>query len=362
MSASRLSLQDRLARSVLKAAAALPAPVQRLLAGKPIRIDGQELHPEIQLALRLLHATGEPTFEQLPLDVGRAQTDKDAVIFGGPPIPVETVRELSIPGPGGPIPARFYRPAGAATPSALLVYYHGGGFVIGSLDSTDSVCRFLAAHADVAVLSVDYRLAPENPFPAAVDDAVAAFGYAVQHAAEWGVDPAAIGVGGDSAGGNLAAVVSQLTIAGNGPAPVFQLLFFPWLDLSTKHPSHKLFGKGFFLTDAQLDWYTEHYLPHPAEALDPRASPLLAADLSGLPPAYIAVAGFDPLRDEGECYAELLRDAGVPVTLRRHSGLIHAFSNATGVGHACREAMFEAAATVRAGLTSLAGRKNAKHH
>ncbi|MER6345075.1 alpha/beta hydrolase [Streptomyces sp. NPDC001595] len=326
------------------------------MGGRPVRIDGQELHPEIQLALKLLRMTTSRTFEQLPLSQGRAQISSEAWVFGDP-LPVATVRDLTLPGPAGPLAARLYRPSGHDGCSALLVYYHGGGWVLGDLASADSACRFLAVHAGLSVLSVEYRLAPEHPFPAGVEDAVAAFRYAVDSAEALGVDPAATGVGGESAGGNLAAVVSQITHAEPGRAPAFQLMFFPVTDLSSKHMSYRLFSDGFFLTEAQMDWYRDHYLSHPREALDPRVSPLLADDLAGLPPAYIAVAGFDPLRDEGEAYARRLQEAGVPVTLRRHQGLIHGVINATGVGRTGREALLEAADALRDGLTALARRR-----
>ncbi|MCX4919054.1 alpha/beta hydrolase [Streptomyces sp. NBC_00687] len=347
-------LQDRAARGVMRLVGALPTGALRVLGGRPVRVDGQELHPEVQVALRLLRLTAGRTFERLPLARGRAQISSEAWIFGDP-IPVGTVRDLAVPGPGGPVPARLYRPDGLDGLSPLLVYFHGGGWVLGDLESADSVCRFLAVHAGLTVLSVDYRLAPEHPFPAGVEDAVAAFRHAVNNAESLGVDPGAIGVGGESAGGNLAAVVSHITHAGPGPAPAFQLMFFPVTDLSTKHPSYGLFSDGFFLTEAQMDWYRGHYLSDPSEALDPRVSPLLADDLGGLPPAYIAVAGFDPLRDEGEAYARRLKEAGIPVTLRRHGGLIHGIVNATGVGHAGREALFEAAGALRVGLAGSTG-------
>ena len=346
--------QERVARRVLRTLGALPTGAQRLIGGRPIRIDGQELHTEVQMALRLLNLAAGETFETMPLDQGRAQISSEAWVFGDP-IPVGTVRDMTIPGPAGPIPARLYRPSGVEEPSALLVYYHGGGWVLGDVEVSDSACRVLALNAGLSVLSVDYRLAPENPFPAAVEDAVAAFRYAVDNAASLGVDPAAVGVGGESAGGNLAAVVSQITTAEPGPAPAFQLLFFPVTDLSSKHPSYRLFPDGFFLTEAQMDWYRDHYLSDPSHAFDPRVSPLLAEDLTGLPPAYVAVAGFDPLRDEGEAYARRLKQASVPVTLRRHSGLVHGIINATGVGHAGREALLEAAGALRVGLTARAG-------
>jgi acetyl esterase len=354
MRTQKMSAQDRVARVVLDVVGALPTAVQRVLGGTPVRIDGQSLEPEVQLALRLLSAVEGVSFEHLPLDAGRAQIDAESALFGGKPTEVESVRDLEIPADGRTIPARLYRPAGLPETPPLLVYFHGGGFVLGSLESGDSVCRFLARYAEVAVLAVDYRLAPEHPFPAGRNDAVDAFRYCVSHAADLGIDPNSIAVGGDSAGGNLAATVAQET-AVDAVSPAFQLLFFPWVDLSSKRPSHSMFGTGFFLTDAQLDWYTEHYLTGGASAADPRVSPLLAPDFTGLAPAYVAVAGFDPLRDEGEAYAEKLREASVSVALRRHSGLIHAFVNTVGVGHTGRDAMLEACGALRVGVSGNRG-------
>ena len=222
--------------------------------------------------------------------------------------------------------------------------------MIGDLDTHDSAVRFLAANAGVAVLSVDYRLAPEHPFPAAVDDAFAAFRWAVENAGELGADPARIAVGGDSAGGNLAAAVSLLARDGGGPAPAMQLLIYPATDAVGGQESRRLFAEGFLLTAADMDWFEEHYLPDAAAAQDPRVSMLRAEDLSGLAPAYVATAGFDPLRDEGEAYAERMREAGVPVALRRHPGLIHGFANLTAVSRTSRAAMSEVAGALRMGL------------
>lgn len=357
MPSTRPSLQNRLAGAVVRTLMALPAWVIRRLGGHATTVDGQQLHPEVALALRLLALSPDRSFETLPLDGARAQIAGEAAVFGGRPIPLPEVTDLTIPGDAGSIPVRFYRPEiiGTARP-ALLVYFHGGGWVVGSLDSSDSICRFLAAQAQVAVLSVDYRLAPENPFPAAVEDATTAMRYAASHTDELGVDAEAIAVGGDSAGGNLAAVLCQQALAGNCPMPVFQLLFFPVTDTSTKTRSYELFADGYFLTEAQMDWYIGQYLPDPADRLDARASPLLAPNITGLPPAYVSVAGFDPLRDEGEAYAARLRDGGVPVALHRHSGLIHAFANATGVGTTGREAMLHAAGALRMGVSRAAHR------
>ena len=351
MTISRTQLRDRLAGAIVRSAMGLPPSVVRHLSGPAVRVDGQELHPEVRLGLRLLAMSPDASFETLPLARARAEVSRDAAVFGGPPIHLPAVNDVSIPGNAGPIPARLYRPESRISRPGLLVYFHGGGWVLGDTDSADSVCRFLAAHAQVAVLSVDYRLAPEHPFPAAVHDALAAMHYAATNATALEIDGSAIAVGGDSAGGNLAAVLCQQAAIGLAPMPVFQLLFFPVTDTSAKTRSYELFGDGYFLTEAQMDWYIDHYLPNVVDRLDPRASPLLAEDLSGLPPAYVAVAGFDPLRDEGEAYAQRLQEAGVPVALHRHSGLVHAFVNTTGIGTTGRDAMLQAAGALRMGVS-----------
>ena len=242
------------------------------------------------------------------------------------------------------------RLVGVRDPLPLLVYFHGGGWVLGSLDTHDSTCRHLCRSGGVRVLSVDYRLAPEHRFPTAVDDALAAFRLARAHAAELGVDPGRIAVGGDSAGGNLAAVVCQQTRDAGEPMPAFQLLVVPAVDMSARRRSFELFAEGYFLTAAQMDYYENTYLRSDADRTDVRASPLLAEDLSGLPPAHVAVAGFDPLRDEGEAYAHRLVEAGVPVTLRRHDSVVHPFVNAVGASPVARAAVDEAVRALRAGL------------
>jgi acetyl esterase len=351
--ANALSPKERLETAVLRGAAALPTPAQRILGGPgQVRIDGQVLDPEAQLLLRLLRISRRPGFETLPVGEAREEVRHEAAAAAGATLPVASVADVSVPGAAGDLGARLYVPIGAPDLGALLVYLHGGGWVVGDLDTHDQTCRFLAREADLRVLAVDYRRAPEHPFPAAVDDAVAALRYAIHESGRLGADPGRVAIGGDSAGGNLAAATARLLAHGGGPVPAFQLLIYPVTDLSRKRRSYQLFHDGFFLTERQMDWYRGHYLPATDAALDPRASPVLADDLNGLPPAHLAVAGFDVLRDEGEEYARRLDEAGVSVTVSRHTGLVHGFANAVGVGRAGRAAMLEVAAALRAGLAA----------
>jgi acetyl esterase len=345
-----LTARERIMGGLVRSFAGLPESLQRALAGRAVRIDDQELEPEVQLLLRLEKLSPEPPLETLSVSQARAEIAREAKMFAGPKIPIARVETLELPGPAGAIGARLYVPGGAGASPPLLVYLHGGGWVRCDLDTHDNVCRFLANQAAVVVLSIDYRLAPESKFPAAVDDSFAAFRFAAEHAADLGADPDAVALGGDSAGGNLTAVVSQLARVDDGPQPAFLLMFYPATDFSRKRRSYSLFSEGFLLTERQMDWYREHYLPDEDAAVDPRASPLLAEDLSGLPPAFIATAGFDVLRDEGEDYARRLQEAGGAVALRRHPGLIHGFANALGVGRTGRSAMLEAAGALRVGL------------
>ena len=331
---------------VVRGLASLPHPLLRLLVGRPVARDGQQLDVESQLAIKLLAMAGEADLAEQTPTQARARVAQDAAAFAGKRIEVASVRDLALDTVGG----RLYVPHDTEEPGGLLVFFHGGGFVVGDLDSHDNSCRFVAAVASVRVLAVNYRLAPDSRFPAAIEDALTAYRWAAEHAAQLGADPARIAVGGDSAGGNLAAGVARLATQAGDQPPAFQLLLYPWLDLSSKRESYRLFGEGFFLTEADLDWYGSHYLSDRAQGEDPLCSPLLAQELEGLPPAYIATAGFDPLRDEAEEYGRRLQAAGVPVVVRRHRGLLHGFFNTVAVGSAGREAMLEAVGALRLGL------------
>ena len=235
---------------------------------------------------------------------------------------------LEIPAPHGAIPARLYRPKKRRETDGLapcLVFFHGGGWVIGNLDSHDVVCRQLAHEGELIVISVDYRLAPEHKFPAAVDDAIAATEWIAANARKLGLDASRLSVGGDSAGGNLATVVSIAARDGNGPAIAGQVLIYPATDLAAAHASHRELETSILLTHAMIRWFRDHYLNGAAEVHDWRASPARAATLIGLPPAYVLTAGADPLRDEGDEYARRLKEAGVAVTHRSFPGQFHGF-------------------------------------
>jgi acetyl esterase len=330
----------------------LPPRLQRLLFGKPPELDGQRLAPDIQALLWLDRIVSDdaPT-ERKSVAETRAERLKEAgIVAHRPPIPMARVEAVAIPGPGGTIDARLYVPPATSEPSALLVYFHGGGWVIGGLDTHDDPCRFLAAHSGVSVISVDYRLAPEHPFPAAAEDALAAAEWATANAERLGADPARIGVGGDSAGANLAAATCLMARDAGIASPAMQLLIYPVTETAGTGRSRQTLAEGFMLTRADMDWFEGHYLPPGVDRDDPRVALLNAPELSGLPPAYVATAGFDPLRDEGEAFAARLREAGVQVALRRHPGLIHTFLNLTAICPTARAAMLEAAGALRMGL------------
>jgi acetyl esterase/lipase len=326
---------------------------QRRLFGPPPEIDGQVLALDIHVLLCLARLTDHSMLTGgLPPEEARAYIRRSAAATSGPPIPMAEVRELEIPGPRGALPAWLYVPFGAPpAPRPTLVYYHGGGWVVGGVYTHDRTCRFLAAHSGAAILFPTYRLAPEHPFPAAPEDAEAAFRWAVEHAEELGADPARIGIGGDSAGGNLATGVCLAMRDSEGPPPAMQLLIYPATDAIDVRPSRKIFASGFVLTQRDIDLCERHYLPEKSMGYDPRASVLRAPDLSGLPPAYVATAGFDVLRDEAEEYALKMRQAGVQVALRRHPRLVHTFANLTTICRSARAAMHEAAGAIRMGLS-----------
>jgi acetyl esterase len=272
--------------------------------------------------LDLVASMGEEGIESMSPDEARVMF-KDLAMTDGDPMAVASVENRSVPGPRGDLPIRVYRPDGTG-PFGVLVWYHGGGWVIGDLDTADPTARKLCAIGGVVVVSVDYGLAPEHPVPEPLEDCWAALTWVAGHPGEVDGDPSRLAVGGDSAGANLAAVVAQRAAASGGPRLAFQALVYPATDLTLSHPSIVENGEGYFLTAKGMEWFTGLYLGG-ADARDPENSPVFAADVSGVAPAVIVTAEFDPLRDEGEAYAAKLEAAGVPVTAQRYDGMIHGF-------------------------------------
>jgi acetyl esterase len=286
------------------------------------------LDPQVRAVIELVIKAGRPAYNQLsPKEARQLFRETRPASTPAPPA-IGLVKDLVADGPLGSIPLRLYRPVdvAATTPLPVLVYFHGGGWVIGDLDTHDVLCRQLTAEAGVSVVSVDYRLAPEHKFPAAVDDAWAATRWIVAHAAELGVDAGRLAVGGDSAGGNLAAVVALLARDDGGPAIALQALLYPVTDVGTETQSYRDFSEGFLLTRDSMRWFFDQYLSAATDAADWRVSPMRAPSLAGLPPALVVTAGFDPLRDEGDAYAVRLRSAGVRVDSICYGGMIHGFA------------------------------------
>jgi len=307
----------------------------------------ERLDPEVSALLAMMDAQGAPPLEsQDPVEARNSRIEPMKMLGGEPPA-LGHVEDLSVPGPGGNVPVRMY----ASEPGGLrpvLIYFHGGGFVFGNLDTHDAVCRALAKESGAVVISVDYRLSPEHKFPAAVEDSHAVIVWVAANAERLGVDARRIAVGGDSAGGNLAIVIAMRCRDAGGPALAAQVLLYPLTDFSSfETGSHRELGEGYFLTRGAMDWFRGHYLAAADLARHPEVSPLLAPDLSGLPPALVITAEFDPLRDEGEAYAERLRQAGVPVTMARYPGMIHGFVSMRGVLAGGRRAISEAARFTR---------------
>jgi acetyl esterase len=307
------------------------------------------LDPQIRALLD--KGAGVPATHTLPVDIARALYEARIAAMA-PAAEIARVREETIAGPGGPLRIRIYTPHGTG-PFALLVFFHGSGFVLCSLDTHDGMCRNLSAGADCVVASVDYRLAPEHKFPAGIEDCLHATRWAAAHAASLGADPGRIAVAGDSAGGNMAAVTALRLRDEGGPALKGQLLMYPVTDYHTPGtPSYAENAEGYGLTRDTMQWFWDHYLSDPSEAADPHAAPLRARDLSDLPPALVITAEYDPLRDEGELYAEKLRAAGVPTALTRYDGVNHGFMFWVGVVDKAGAAMNEACQWLRSTIAA----------
>jgi len=306
------------------------------------------LRPEIQALLERMAASDRPPLERQSVAQARAFHIQDAAALNGPAAPVASVEDRLVPGPAGELGVRVYTPEGSP-PFPIVVWFHGGGWVVGTLDTYDPLCRALAAATPAVVVSVDYRLAPEHRWPAAVEDAYAATLWASRNAAELGGAQHRLAVAGDSAGGNLAAVVALGARDRGGPAVAFQLLVYPVLDVAGDTGSWREFAAGFHLTAAGMRWYWDHYLGG-ADGSAPDASPARAAFLGGLPPALVIGASHDILRDEGEAYAARLTDAGVAATATRVPGAVHGFLRWRSVTPAADQALQQAATALREAL------------
>lgn len=305
------------------------------------------LDPDVLLVLDMIRLAGRPPFEQLTPAEAREAYMKSRAILQPEPEPVAEARDLAAPGPHGPIPLRLYRPQGGAAPLPGLIYYHGGGWLLGGIDSHDVVCRRFANAARCVVVSVDYRMAPEHKFPAAVDDCAAATGWAIGQAAALGMDPARVAVGGDSAGGNLAAVMALMARDGALPRLAYQLLIYPATDMTMTTVSSQTVGPGVPLTSATMKWFIDHYMRGPEDMIDWRASPIRAASVAGTAPALVLTAAADPLRDEGIAYAARLEREGVRTTAIHLTDQIHGFLSMGKVIRAADTAIDMMAASLR---------------
>jgi acetyl esterase len=304
------------------------------------------LDPQAKAFLDQLASMGGPPLHAQSVPEARAMMAAMASMSPAPDVSLGGVADRTIPGPAGPIPVRVYTPAGRA-PFPLLTYFHGGGWVLGDLDTHDAVCRQLAAAAEAVVVSVDYRLAPEHKYPAAADDCYAAVTWAAANAAALGIDASRIAIAGDSAGGNLTCVVAMMARDKGGPALRFQLPVYPVTNHAFDTPSYRDNAAGYLLEKDAMVWFWDHYLPSPAHGHEPYASPLRATDFRGLPPALVITAEFDPLRDEGEAYGRRLAEADVPVRVRRYDGMIHGFFGMSAIMDQAKAAVAESAAALR---------------
>ena len=333
-------------RLLIKLIAALPDGIFNLLyLYKHVKIDGQQLNNKARILCDIDRKTAVSVLDT-PVETTRANLERLAGTLAGARPRLAAIENFQIPSDAGPISVRLYKPTKDAT-LAVLIYYHGGGYIRGSLDSHDVLCARLAKYGRFAVLSVDYRLAPEAKFPAAVDDAFTALRWVQDHGADYGLDPSRIAVGGDSSGGCLAAVAVQQAKAHGIALPCFQLLLYPTTDAHLMSPSHQLFADGFFLSHDRIRAYRDLYLNTATERDDYRASPLLTPDLSDLSPALIITAGFDPLRDEAESYGKALQAAGVNVGAVRYPGMVHGFMSLTAVLPQADKALRQSADALR---------------
>jgi acetyl esterase len=310
-------------------------------------VQDNRLDPEVQAVLAAMEAQGGPPLESLDPPTARLYAGEALKAVSGEPEQVARVDDHHVPGPGGSIPVRIYTPeASGARPG--VVYFHGGGWVIGNIESHDGVCRMLARRSGAVVVSVDYRLAPEHKFPAAVDDCHSATVWVAENAAKLGIDPGRIAVAGDSAGGTLATVIARRCRDHGGPALALQVLVYPVMNMqSFDTGSHREFADGYYLTGPLMEWFRKLYLGQPSDGAHIDTSPLFTPNLQGLPPALVITAECDVLRDEGEAYVKRLEEAGVRVARTQYKGMIHPFFSMPGVLTQARNAIDQVAAALR---------------
>lgn len=338
-----MSLQQKITKFIMKLPDGL---LVRMAGGKPVEVRGRVLEPQLQLVA--WNGRNTPPMSSMEPEVVQAAVKEQLAMLAAPMEPGVTTEDFTIPGPDhNDIPVRLYRPADQSPNVPLLVYYHMGGGVVGDLETCHAWCSILAAVTRGPVLSVDYRLAPQNKFPAGIDDCIAAYEWGLRNAGKHGAPEGMAAVGGDSMGGNFSAVISQEMQREHKPLPVYQLLIYPAVDLVEEFPSRTEFGDTFSLSTDTMNWFMEQYLPPNFDMSDPLLSPGQTAELEGLPPAIVITAGHDPLCDEGDDYAKRLASAGVKVVHKRYDSLPHAFTAFTGFSPGSRKACLEIAGMVK---------------
>lgn len=330
-------------RFLAKAFSSLPGGwIVKMAGGEPLTIEGRTLEPQLQLVA--WNGREAPPMSTLPAEAVQEGVKAQLALLADPVGEGVSASGMTIPGPdGNEIPARAYRPASQDPRHPLIVYFHMGGGVVGDLDTCHAWCAMLAQGAQAPVLSIDYRLAPQHIYPAGLNDCIAAYKWAVEHADRFGAPKGMAAVGGDSMGGNFSAIISQRMKREGGPVPALQLLIYPAIDISKSYPSKTAFGKTFSLSQDTMDWFMKQYLPEGFDHTDLNVSPGQEADLSGLPPAVVITAGHDPLVDEGDEYAARLKAAGVATVHKRYDSLAHAFTAFTFISPGSRAACKEIA-------------------